>query len=308
MIPVAGVWRLERLPDFLHTGTTLVCQAIRSAASAQTWNDQSLRLPFVPAARQHSPLRSLAYYCPPFFGVGVRPVGLESGPANLAAFASVALTLLASAYAVVVANEPWGEHLLLLVFPLCAFAGCAFALYVGISRSIEFGSILASSLLTALVTLSAGAAITIGNPFLRGLQGELPARRDTTIGAKPTESALLGRIPTGATLAVWGWNPEVFVLTQTISGTRESFTQFQMWPGPFEAYYIRRYVSDLERNKPEYLLDASRPFNSVAWWTIPTRFQLSNFTPVARYVAQHYVLVDRANGLKLYRRAERLTH
>lgn len=60
-----------------------------------------------------------------------------------------------------------------------------------------------------------------------------------------------------AEIALWGWMPEVFVLTETTPGTRDTITQFALFPHPRQDYYVERFITDLEKNKPLWFLDVA---------------------------------------------------
>ncbi len=219
---------------------------------------------------------------------------------NLIPLAAALLTLLAAVYAVMRANEPYAHHLLLLVLPISALTGCSFAAMTRLSGRIGTGRAAAGILLAALVVSSTVVSVRKGNEFV--LAEIDPKRYDAGASEIRTASefALVESIPANSSLTVWGWAPDVYVLRDSIAGTRDAYSQFQMWPGPYRAYYLDRYLNDLQSNKPEYFFDAVRPFKTSYSLTVP-QYGLANSKPVARYVSAHYVLVGQVDGLKLYR-------
>ncbi len=60
----------------------------------------------------------------------------------------------------------------------------------------------------------------------------------------------------GDTIAMWGWQPWLFVETGLPHGTRDSHTKSQMESEQQKDYFIRRFVEDMERNRPTFFVDA----------------------------------------------------
>ena len=63
----------------------------------------------------------------------------------------------------------------------------------------------------------------------------------------------------GDLVSVWGWAPELNVLTDTVHASRESFTERQVIPSLQIAFYQQRFVDDLKRHTPVVFVDAVGP-------------------------------------------------
>jgi hypothetical protein len=215
--------------------------------------------------------------------------------------AALAVTI-AGAFAVAIAHEPLGHHLLLLVIPVCALAGSSFAVMVECSAYATRGREVALVLVGALVAGSVALSLELGNPFLQfETAHRWPYQAQLTAFATPSQAMLLQAIPPNSSLTVWGWAPEAYVLTGSTMGTRDVITQHEMWPGPNQRYYLERYLNDLRRYRPAYFLDAVVGRAGSSTLTVPEN-QLKNYALVADYVSAHYRLIRQADGLRLYRK------
>jgi hypothetical protein len=63
--------------------------------------------------------------------------------------------------------------------------------------------------------------------------------------AKPTD-----------TLAMWGWEPNLYVETGLAQATREAHSAFEIATTPLQSFYVNRYLGDMNRRKPEWFVDA----------------------------------------------------
>ncbi len=63
----------------------------------------------------------------------------------------------------------------------------------------------------------------------------------------------------GDSLAMWGWEPELFVETGLVQGTREAVTTYLLSNWPLQSFYIDRYQRDLLTRRPAWFVDAVGP-------------------------------------------------
>jgi hypothetical protein len=84
-------------------------------------------------------------------------------------------------------------------------------------------------------------------------------KQKTFTASQYTAAAIEDIIPPWrpASIAIWGWMPEVYLLTNTTPGTRDTITQFALSRNPRQDYYIRRFINDLEKNRPLWFLDVA---------------------------------------------------
>lgn len=98
-------------------------------------------------------------------------------------------------------------------------------------------------------------------------------------------------------MAVWGWNTPLYVETGLLQGTRDGHTHSQMSPISLQKYYINRYRSDLERNRPEILVETFSGYSALAFGADGRKeFGLEHFPLIYNYVKTHYELKADIDG------------
>lgn len=86
-----------------------------------------------------------------------------------------------------------------------------------------------------------------------------------------------------AHVAIWGWMPEVYVLTETYPGTRDTITQFALFPTPRQSYYIERFIKDLEVRKPLWVLEVACREPKLR-----DSCRLENYPTLEKYLRENY--------------------
>jgi len=119
----------------------------------------------------------------------------------------------------------------------------------------------------------------------------------------------------GDRMTVWGWLPDLYVKTDLVSGTREVCTQLvvpdaeRAYPfiavsSELKAYYQDRFMSDIKRSKPAFVVDACYPGS----FAFKDRSYSPECFPVFwSFLEDNYVLVldtstDLADGMRVWRR------
>ena len=98
-------------------------------------------------------------------------------------------------------------------------------------------------------------------------------------------------------MAVWGWNTPIFLETGLLQGTRDGHTHYHMSPIPLQKYYINRYRSDLERNRPEVIVETFAGYSSLVFGADGRKeFGLEHFPVIFSYVKTHYELKADIDG------------
>jgi hypothetical protein len=98
-------------------------------------------------------------------------------------------------------------------------------------------------------------------------------------------------------MAIWGWMNHYYIETGLIQGTREAHSYYQISKSKQQDYYLKRYVSDLIRNKPVVFVDAVGP-NSFYFNNSAQRHE--NFPIVKAVIDSHYALVAEIEGVRIY--------
>jgi len=110
----------------------------------------------------------------------------------------------------------------------------------------------------------------------------------------------------GDLVTVWGWAPELYVLTGTIPASREPQTPYQMTPGgPLLDYFQRRYMEDLRLHPPKLFIDAVGP----GQFAYPDRDAngFETFPALREYVTSNFYLAGDVDGVRVFARRDAST-
>jgi len=121
-------------------------------------------------------------------------------------------------------------------------------------------------------------------------------------------------------LAIWGWEPGVYVLTGIPPATRDSIGHFLITLGPTYPYFRQRFLADIQKANPDLFVDAvvqgaflnylaplEKSNRSSSWiWTEKDGYESD--PELKAYIDDHYVLVDqvaltaRARPVRIFQR------
>jgi hypothetical protein len=97
-------------------------------------------------------------------------------------------------------------------------------------------------------------------------------------------------------LAIWGWEPGVYVLSGIPPATRDAIGDYQITRGWVQGYFRHRFVDDLRRNKPDLFIDAVS-FGAFMWpiegsaWSEKDGYESDG--ELRRFVDGNYVLTEK---------------
>ena len=60
----------------------------------------------------------------------------------------------------------------------------------------------------------------------------------------------------GKSMMVWGFMPDIYLWTKSTVAAHDAMTQFEISDGKYRTYYRDRFLYDLKKNKPTYIVDA----------------------------------------------------
>lgn len=101
-------------------------------------------------------------------------------------------------------------------------------------------------------------------------------------------------------LAVWGWSPGVYVLTNIPPATRDTITERAIDKGPLQHYFQARFVRDLQTNPPDLFVDTVVK-GAFLWRTWTENDGYESDPELRKFVDDNYILVDELtliNGTK----------
>ena len=165
------------------------------------------------------------------------------------------------------AGKPFGHYGSLMIPPLALMIGLTF-----LAGKIAPGTSRPAG------TRSGPWWLIIFAVFAIGLQGWLGLVRiyrtivpGAPVVAESPDWAVTARsaAKAGDTLSVWGWMPECYVRTGLAPATRDAVGHYVVSKGPYEEYYRKRHLQDLERSRPAVFIDAVCDGAFLCWnqWT-----------------------------------------
>lgn len=145
------------------------------------------------------------------------------------------------------------------------------------------GGLLLASVLGFTVLPMIAIAAVIGNGYLSKIESA-PWRR---LGAVARE--ILRHSEPNDCLAVWGYSPELYVETKLRQGTSAANNWSEQARGPYRDYFRRRYLRDLERNRPKVFVDSDQ---------FTRRHE--NWPELRDYIGRHYALTVELDSARVY--------
>jgi hypothetical protein len=202
------------------------------------------------------------------------------------------LLLLSAVYAIIQPCRPYSHYLLFSIVPLscCLAGGLVLLLRTNFWKRHET---FMPVVLAALFLLPAmKVAFARPNQFVRDLE------HNSTRPLTEQAQAIARYASPGERVAVWGWMPEYYVQTSTIMATRDPHNFQQLAQGPYNEYFRRRYLADLQEHLPRVFVDAVAPDS-----TGPTDRATQGhecFPALAALIREHYELKEEIAGVRIY--------
>lgn len=173
----------------------------------------------------------------------------------------VALIQAAAALTCVLApGRPYQHYLQLLVLPLGLIAGVALAVVSAVRALRPVPRPRAAAALFLLFTLVPQVARAVA-----GRTDPFAYYNNVATAPGPAHRELVRRVRAlaapGEALGLWGWRSALYVETGLHQATREAHTEFLFVRGPWQSYYLRRYLGDLQAARPPVFVDAVGPGN-----------------------------------------------
>jgi hypothetical protein len=106
------------------------------------------------------------------------------------------------------------------------------------------------------------------------------------------------------TLAVWGWNHQVYAEAQARQATRSAYTYWEIVQHPQRDYFRQRYLADFTRNRPAVFVDAVG--ESTFYFANRANTAHETFPELAALVARDYCQVAELRYARVYARRDLL--
>ncbi len=119
----------------------------------------------------------------------------------------------------------------------------------------------------------------------------------------------LGAVVSAATkvessVAVWGWQHEVYVEAQARQGVRSAYTYWELVAHPQRDYFRQRYLADFTMRRPAVFIDAVG--ESTFFFSNRGTFGHETFAPLAAIVGRDYCQVAELRYARVYLRRDLL--
>jgi hypothetical protein len=157
--------------------------------------------------------------------------------------------LVASVYAIYAPGRPFQHYLIFLLLPVSLAAAAALA------SVVPRWSVRKCTLIFV--------AFTVVAPVIQGATDK--GQSLDALATYPRDPMTMGAlclsqlVKPGDLIAVWGWSPELYVLTGALSATRDGSPVWAIEDTPLQEYYVARYMKDLQANPPKVFVDDIGP-------------------------------------------------
>lgn len=156
------------------------------------------------------------------------------------------------------------------------------------------------------ILVGALGALVLAQIVARGFQGNWFLARMG--GAQPTPDnisrTILQHAKPGDRLAIWGYRLEHYVETGLAQATSNANAASQLTPSPLQAYFVERYVSELQRSRPRFFVDSVGPSEAVISFWDRSRFAHEQYPSLAAFVANGYQLIGEVDHARIYLRKD----
>jgi hypothetical protein len=126
----------------------------------------------------------------------------------------------------------------------------------------------------------------------------------TELQESPVVAEILKRRKKGDYMVVWGWNCSYYVEAQLAQGTAENHSERSIFEHPMRDTYRKRYMADLARTQPAFVLDA---VGKNSHWVQDKKTQgIESYPELNQYIRNHYTLLGEYDDVRLYMRNDRV--
>jgi hypothetical protein len=117
--------------------------------------------------------------------------------------------------------------------------------------------------------------------------------------ADDVKSAIEKLSKTGDPIAIWGWAPEIFILSQRPSASRHVISHFLIDENPAKKMHRATFLQDLVQKPPEIFIDAVAEGFFTWQWGDGQPFRVSSFPELDSFLSNNYFVHS-----KLYKTPE----
>lgn len=113
-----------------------------------------------------------------------------------------------------------------------------------------------------------------------------------------TEQYFKKNVPVNSLIAIWGWDNNLYLESNSMQATAISHTYYQMLPFKYQQYYIDQYLKEIKSSKAHYFIDATSNFSS----NFKNKKYNFELTPkVKEFVDAHYKYDTTIDGKRFFK-------
>lgn len=215
-------------------------------------------------------------------------------------FQLAALILLATATACVFApGRPFNHYLNLLTLPLSLLLGFTLVVLLQPATALPVAQ---RRLLVAFFLVCCVAPQALLRASNRPDPFEYYNTADRGPAYRELASAVRAMTMPGEALGVWGWRSSLYVETGLRQATRQAHNEAQLIVGPWQQYFLRRYLADFQTNQPPVFVDTMGPKNFRYQYR---RWGHEIYPPLDEWVRTHYTFLAEVDAARIYVRNDR---
>jgi hypothetical protein len=210
--------------------------------------------------------------------------------ADLCMYVGMALAVMITAYCIAKPGRFYLHYVMLFFLPL--YAATIWVLIRNVKNITP--------------RISVFVSICVAMLFAQNILNAHQTLNDSWMSKKHTDPHIIAyfnknKLP-GDRLAIWGWGSDYNHEAGLLMGTRDVHFDFQTnsTQPEFARYYQERYLADLRKNKPKWLLDLSSPGGIQTY----EKLMLVHFKDINSYVQAHYKEIYRSDFRILYERVK----
>lgn len=217
-----------------------------------------------------------------------KKTSVNSSKSSVILISFICFWLLASLYAATKSGNDFGHYLNLCIYPF-GLMGAFF-----INKNIKNQQL---NILTTLLTLLPFASV-FGYKILKHEPlNTYISTADHRVPIGNVSKLILQYATPKDRLVVWGWMCRYHVETQVPQGTAENHSERCIYPHPMREKYYRRYLADLEQNRPKVFVDAVP--NSL-WLNDRSTQAHEVFPELKEFIRKNYHWVGETEQTRVY--------
>jgi hypothetical protein len=213
----------------------------------------------------------------------------------------LSFVILATAYYSIILSGNYSHHYqVLIIIPAIFLSGTFVGIIYQIQKEIRVASLRFLPIIFIAIAVVFPSSYTLlkGSAAINYLKANGNAPMKSKVARKISEYA-----QPNERMAIWGWMNNYYVETGLLQGTREAHSERQIENSFQQNYYLKRYVSDIIKNKPLIFLDA---VGSKSFYYNNVTQRHENYSIIKAIIDKYYSIVAERDEIRIYVLKKRL--